>query len=120
MAKKNKQSEITIKIELDEQNMPIKMDWASTDNPENAGMKASKAMMLSLFEKDSLDTVGINLWTKDFQLIEMDRFVYQSLMRLTETYFKATRNKDLANDMHQFTQYFGEKTEIIPPNKGNK
>ena len=31
-------------------------------------------MLLSLFDKDDLDTLKIDLWTKDMQVMEMDRF----------------------------------------------
>ena len=48
------------------------------------------------------------------QVIEMDRFFFQTLRAMSDTYFKATQNKELAADMQRFVQYFGEKTEIIP------
>jgi hypothetical protein len=54
------------------------------------------------------------LWTKELQVAEMDRFMYQVLQSLSQTYLKATNNKELAEDMARFAQYFGEKTEIVP------
>jgi len=48
-------------------------------------------------------------------VMEMDRFVYQMVRSLADTYYRATNNADLANEMQRFAQYFGEKTEIIPP-----
>ena len=47
------------------------------------------------------------------QVIEMDRFVFQTLRGLADTYFKATQNAELATSMRQFVHYFGEKTGII-------
>jgi len=43
----------------------------------------------------------------------MDRFVYQALKSMGDTYHKATNNTKLANDIQRFAQYFGEETEII-------
>jgi hypothetical protein len=48
------------------------------------------------------------------QVAEMDKFMYQTLKGLAETYFKATNNSQLSNDFMRFVQYFGEKTETLP------
>ena len=71
-------------------------------------------MLLSLFDRDHLDTLKIDLWTKDMQVSEMDRFFYQTFRAMCDTYYRATQNGNMANDMQRFTQYFGEKTEVIP------
>ena len=104
---------IAIDVTLDENKHPEKLEWNSTANPEGTPAKECKAMLLSLFDKDHLDTYKIDLWTSDMQVAEMDRFMYHTLKGLADTYFKATRNQALANDMQRFVQYFGEETEII-------
>lgn len=109
-----KKSEIKITVALNEENVPVKMEWQARDNPSGDKPHECKALLLSLFDKDSLDTMKIDLWTTEMQIIEMDRFFFQTLRAMTETYFKATQNKELATDMQRFVQYFGEKTEIIP------
>jgi hypothetical protein len=48
------------------------------------------------------------------QVMEMDRFMYQMLRYLSQTYLRATQNKDMAEEMAKFAHYFGEKTEILP------
>lgn len=70
-------------------------------------------MLLSLFDKDHLDTLKIDLWTKKMEVQEMDRFFFQTLRGMADSYFKATQNKDMANQMQQFAHYFGEQTGII-------
>ncbi len=109
-----KKSAIKIEIGLNEQGVPAQIDWMATDNPEGNDMKKCKAMLLSLFDKETKDTLKIDLWTYDMQVNEMDRFFYQTLRALSDTYFRATNNKELATDMQKFVQYFGEKTEILP------
>ncbi len=107
-----KKSSINIEVLLDDQNVPDKLTWSSSDSTK--GVEESKAMLLSLFDKENLETVKIDLWTKEMQVVEMDRFFYQTLRALADTYFKATQNKELASDMRHFVQYFGEKTEVLP------
>jgi gliding motility-associated protein GldC len=109
-----KKSEIKITIELDAQQVPSKITWMSTDNPEGTTEKECKAMLLALFDKETMDTLKIDLWTKEMQVVEMDRFFYQNLRAMADTYFRATQNKELAGQIQQFANYFAEKTELIP------
>ncbi len=112
-----KKSNINIEIGLDEERMPVDIKWNASDGPDGPGRKAAKAFLLSIFDKHSKDTLRIDLWTKEMQVIEMDRFMFQTLRALADTYFKATQNAKLAADMQRFVQYFGEETEIIPKDK---
>jgi len=117
MSKVNKWSEINIKVGLSGTNVPEEIIWDATD-AQGQNAQPCKAMLLSLFDKDHLDTIKLDLWTTEMQVIEMDRFMYQTLKALSDTYYKATNNSELAGAMQQFAQYFGEKTEIlIPPSE---
>lgn len=107
------EKEIIVKVGLDDNNTPHSITWEADDAPD--GKVNCKAFMLSLFDKDHLETFKIDLWTKDFQITEMDRFVFQTLKGMTDSYFKATNNGELANEMQKFVHYFGEKTGIIDP-----
>jgi gliding motility-associated protein GldC len=108
-----KSTEILLKVDLDNENIPGEIFWKTTANPEQEWTKA-KAFLLSIFEAQSMDTLKLDVWTRDFQMNEMDRFMYHTLKALCETYIKATNNQDLANQFMSFVTYFGEKTEIIP------
>ena len=110
-----KSSQIRITVNLDEKNMPTSIDWDADDRPDGDKPIACKAMLLSLFERDTLDTMKIDLWATDMQVHEMDRFFFQTLRGMADTYFKATQNRELAVDMQKFVQYFGEKTGILQP-----
>lgn len=103
--------EITIKIGLDANNIPVQLNWKATDDPN---YKECKAMLLSLFDKNRRDTLKVDLWTSELQVNEMDRFMFQTLRGLADTYFNATKNNELASAMQQFANYFGEQTEILP------
>ncbi|HNM25718.1 MAG TPA: gliding motility protein GldC [Saprospiraceae bacterium] len=106
-------SNITIQVGLDAQNVPIRIDWAASDMHPSGNAEECKAMAIALFDKASRDTLRIDLWTKELQVVEMDRFMYQIIRSLSQTYLKATQNKELAEEMARFAHYFGEKTEII-------
>ncbi|MCB0618835.1 MAG: gliding motility protein GldC [Saprospiraceae bacterium] len=108
-----KTSEIRIQIGLNADKMPVSLSW-ETEGQEGGKAQDSKALLLSFFDRQSKDTLKIDLWTVDMQVAEMDRFFFQTLRSLADTYFRATQNKELAADMQRFVQYFGEKTEIIP------
>lgn len=109
-----KWSEIKINVGLDAENMPTDIQWASVDGPDGPELQSAKAFLLSIFDRETKDTLRIDLWTKQMQVIEMDRFMFQTLRALADTYYKATQNAELAADLQRFVQYFGEKTEIIP------
>jgi gliding motility-associated protein GldC len=117
MSDVKKVSEIKIKVGLNDQNMPIQMEWMATDMNQDSSAQPCKAMALALFDETSRDTLRIDLWTKDLQVMEMDRFMYQILQSLGSTYLRATQNKELAEDIARFAHYFGERTEIVPTKK---
>ncbi|MCB0636142.1 MAG: gliding motility protein GldC [Lewinella sp.] len=104
-------SDIIITVGLNEERVPVSLDWKAEDDGQQ--QRAAKAMLLSLFDEESKETLKIDLWTNEMQVIEMDRFFFQTLRALADTYFKATQNAELATNMQQFVQFFGEKTGII-------
>jgi len=114
MGNSKKKDYITLEIELDDKKMPSKISWsASGQNKEEVQSDEVKAFFLTMFDAKSRDTLEIDLWTTKMQIIEMDRFVFQSLNALTKLYVRSTNNRQLAEQMQQFVQYFGQKTEII-------
>jgi len=106
-------SEIVITVELDKDKQPIDIVWTA-ESPQGPQTRMSKAMLLSLFDKENLETFKIDLWTKDMQVAEMDRLMFHTLRALTETYYNATKNEELANHMKSFVDHFGQFTKIIP------
>lgn len=115
-----KRSTIKIDVGLDEEKMPVKMAWSASDNPAGTQPQACKAVLMSLFTEQHKETLKIDLWTKDMQVQEMDRFFYQTLRGMADTYFRATQNKELANAMQQFVFFFGQQTGTIPQEPGGK
>jgi gliding motility-associated protein GldC len=107
-----KRSTITVNVGLNAEKMPVELHWNASDKPGPA--EACKGMLLALFNEQTKETMKVDLWTKDMQVVEMDRFMYQALRGLADTYHKATGNTELANQMQQFVFYFGQATGAIP------
>lgn len=106
------EKDITITVGINAEKMPVAMSWKAEDGGQDA--VDCKAFLLSIFEAETLDTLRIDLWTKEMQVFEMDRFIFQTLRGLADTYLRATNNTSLANEMQSFVNYFGQQTEIIP------
>lgn len=105
-------SKIEIRVTLDNSQVPERLEWKA-DQGASPEWQEAKAFILGIFDEKSRDTLKIDLWTKNFQMIEMDRFMYHHIRSLADTYLKATNNKEIAEQMQQFAKYFGEKTQII-------
>ncbi len=112
--KVERSSDIVCRIGLDKNNVPVKIDWKAQDSPDTPEFKECKAILLSMFDKEFQDTFKIDLWTSELQVGEMDKFMYQTLRGLADSYHRATNNTKLANEMQRFVQHFGETTELIP------
>jgi gliding motility-associated protein GldC len=58
-----KKSEINFAVELDDHNIPEKIFWNATDNP-NEGLSDAKAVVVSVWDHYNQGTLRLNLWTK--------------------------------------------------------
>ena len=105
-------SEIKFKISLDEKKVPEKIEWEATDSGFK-GKKECSSMMISLWDKEEKATLGIDLWTKEMIIDDMNIHFHQIFNKLAETYERSTKNKDIANMIKNFSADFAEKTELI-------
>lgn len=108
---------LEIEIGLNKSKMPADIKWHTSDAPVDYPKQEAKAMLISFFDKTTGDTLKIDLWTVEMQVNEMDRFVFYTLGALADTYLKATNNKEMAEEMQQFTRYFAEKTKLFDDGK---
>lgn len=102
------QSTITIDVNLDQTRTPQDISWSATDSTMDRARKA-KAMMLSFWDGAEKTSLRIDLWTKQMMIDEMADFYYQSLMSMADTFDRATRQKELVEDMKKFAQDFYKK-----------
>lgn len=107
----NNTSEINIKVTLDDNKVPEKMEWNATEL--NKGFETVKAMMLSMWDPKEQNSMRIDLWTKEMSVDEMKVFFHQTLVTMADTYERSTGDKLLSEDMRDFCFYFAKRTNII-------
>lgn len=65
-------SKIELKVELDENRIPEKLFWTAQEGGiEN---EEAKAMLLSVWDNNTKETLRVDLWTKDMPVDEMKVF----------------------------------------------
>ena len=107
-----KTSEISVKVGLNENNLPVGMKWTASDgNIENAD---AKAMLLSLWDPSANNTMKIDLWTKDMSIEEMKQFFHQTLLTLADTFERATGEHNITEDLRDYCYHFADKMDILP------
>lgn len=107
----NHTSEISIKVHLDENKIPEKLEWSAVDG--GVDKEETKAFLLSLWDPNQKVTLRMDLWTKDMPLDDMKFFFYQTLRSMAETFHRATNDEKMMQSIQDFADYFGEKMEII-------
>lgn len=106
----NNTSEIILKVELDENKVPEKLNWTAQDGGiTNA---EAKAMMLSVWDSAAKESLRIDLWTKDMPVDEMKIFFHQTLVAMSDTFNRATQDEKMTATMKDFCDYFAEKLEL--------
>jgi len=110
MSTKLRNSEIKVTIALDDNNVPEKMYWSAQDG--GVVNERAKAMLLSLWDHKTQETLRIDLWTKDMPVDEMKKFFHQTLVAMSDTFQRATDDEKMADSMRDFCEYFAEKMEL--------
>lgn len=105
-----KLEQIRFEIQLDDNNVPEKINWTATDNARSA---EAKAMILAVWDKQEQNALRIDLWNKEMQVDEMKQFVYQTILTLADSFERATNEKAMADTMRDFCQYYAEKMNIM-------
>ena len=106
-----KESEIKIKISLDENKVPEQIYWTAEDAGEVN--QKSEAILISLWDAEKQNALRIDLWTKDMKVDEMKMFFHQTLSAMTDTFERATGDEKMAGDMRRFCQYFAEELNLV-------
>ena len=113
----SKKSDIVITIELDENKIPEKMSWSAKDGGvEN---QETKALLFSSWDSDNKETMKIDLWTKDMPVNEMNVFIHQTLVSLSQSFYKATNNDKMTDAFNQFCDYFSENLNLKRVNQSD-
>jgi gliding motility-associated protein GldC len=106
----HKTSEISITVETDENKIPEKLSWSAQDG--GVDQEEAKAVLLSLWDAENQETLRIDLWTKDMPMDEMKKFFHQTLVTMSDTYYRATQDEKMTETMKDFCDYFAEKLDL--------
>jgi len=103
-------SKIELNIELDENRVPEKIHWTAQDG--GITNEEAKAIMLAVWDAKAQETLRIDLWTKEMPVDEMKVFFHQTLVAMSDTFYKATQDDKMSATMKNFCDYFAEKLEL--------
>lgn len=104
------QSKIELNVELDANRVPEKLYWTAQDG--GISNEEAKALMLSVWDANAQETLRIDLWTKDMPVDDMKVFFHQTLVAMSNTFYKATQDEKMTATMKDFCDYFAEKLEL--------
>lgn len=103
-------SEIKLKITVDENHLPQKIEWEAADAKEGS---VCKSMMLALWDEKENNTMRIDLWTKDMSVDEMKKFFHQNIITLSDTYLRATNDEATVKELREFMSNLGKKMGVL-------
>ena len=104
-------SEIKFTVELDENKIPEKLSWDAKEG--GIVNEETKAFLISVWDSKKNETLKMDLWTKEMPLDEMKLFFYQTLLSMSDTFYRATNDEKMTATMRDFCDYFAEKLELI-------
>jgi len=102
------QSSINIDILLNPDKVPESIHWNASDSSAEMAQKA-KAMCIAFWDGSDKTAMRIDLWTKDMMVDEMGEFFYQMMFSMADTFSRATKNTELAQELKTFSVSFIEK-----------
>lgn len=105
-----KTTELTFKITVDENNLPVNITWEAPDAGEKS---VCKSAMIALWDAKENNTLRIDLWTKDMMVDEMKKFYHQNIMTLTDTYIRATGDTKTADMIKAILNDIGKSTGVL-------
>ena len=107
---KNKKTQITIDVNLDENKIPEKIIWSAKDG--GISKMESKAILLSFWDSENQETLKMDLWVKDMPLDQMKLFFHQTFVSMSDTFYKATNDEKMTQTIRDFCDYYAEAFKL--------
>lgn len=105
-----KTSEIKFTVSLDENKLPVAIDWEANDPGEKS---SCKSVMIALWDAKENNTLRIDLWTKDMLVDEMKVFFHQTMLSMADTLKRATGEDKMAEDLKDFCAHYADKMNLL-------
>ncbi|MEO9032494.1 MAG: gliding motility protein GldC [Ginsengibacter sp.] len=110
------ESEINIKVQLDDDKVPQQIKWSASGSTADAPQEA-KAVFIAFWDALDKSALRIDLWTKDMMVDEMANFYFQVFTTMADTFQKATKHNELSTDIKSFAKDFYKKFEALEMEK---
>jgi gliding motility-associated protein GldC len=94
-----KKSDINFTVELDNDNIPEKIQWNATDAGDS-NLKETNAISINLWDHQERNTLRIDLWTKDMPVDEMKRFYIDCLGGMAQSILNSTGDEYMSQQMN--------------------
>ena len=106
-----KKSILQFDLELDENNVPSRIIMKSSDGQSND--IDLKSVMISAWDSSKMETLKVDLWTKNMMVNEMYIMYHQTLLAMASTLEKSTGNEKLSADLRDYCKFFADETKIL-------
>lgn len=102
-----KKSKIQFTIQLDDNNIPEKIEWEATDKPD-PGWSETKSISISLWDQQQQNTMRIDLWAKDMPVNEMKKFYVDCIGGLSQSVLSSTQDEFMAQEINTLCERLGK------------
>jgi gliding motility-associated protein GldC len=92
-----RKTNINFTIELDDNNVPSKIEWDASDKPDTSP-SGTKSISVSLWDDQQKNTLRIDLWTNDMPVEEMKRFYIDCIGGLSQSILSSTGDEFMASE----------------------
>ena len=103
----SKDAEIKLKVVLGDDNVPEGLFWEASQS-EEPGEKPCEAVFISMWDAEKKESLVIDLWTKKMEVGEMNYHFYYTMMKMADTYERATSQGQISNRIREFAGEFAE------------
>lgn len=113
----SKDAEIKFLVKLDEDDVPDEIFWSASD-ADFEGFMPCDSLMISMWDRGEKNTMSIDLWTNEMEVGEMNAHFYFTLMKMADTYKRATNNQELSDMISRFANEFASKVDEFVKKEG--
>ena len=96
----SKQSDIHVTIGLDDDYIPETIQWEASDNPEK-GPTPAQAISLAVWDDKAMNTMRIDLWTKDMPIDQMKRFHIDCIGGFAQSILNSTGDEFMSGEINK-------------------
>ena len=95
-----KTSQIKFLVTLDKDKIPEKITWNAEDSMGNE-FSETKSRSLALWDHEKMNTLKIDLWTKDMEINNMRRFYIDCIGGIGQSILNSTGDEYMSKEVNQ-------------------